>query len=224
MAAMTYGNIGAIEFIPIGLAQLIFFIFPVLIALTVAALGIESVTKAKFVCVLVAFSGLALMLINSANTLDWRGVAFALTAAISTAINAIVVSKYFRETSVFVTAFNFSLVALFVLAFIAIFIEEISLPNSAKGWGGAIAVGLLQTIGTPMYLYALAKIGALKTGMAANIQPLFAIFAAWFLFNEMLTLKQAIGGILVIVAITSLQYIDLRQLHPLKSENKSNGN
>ena len=75
-----------------------------------------------------------------------------------------------------------------------------------------------------MYLYALAKIGALKTGMAANIQPLFAIFAAWFLFNEMLTLKQAIGGILVIVAITSLQYIDLGQLHSLKPGNKSKKN
>ena len=33
MAAMTYGNIGAIEFIPIGLAQLIFFIFLVILTL-----------------------------------------------------------------------------------------------------------------------------------------------------------------------------------------------
>ena len=210
MAAMTYGNIGAIEFIPIGLAQLIFFTFPVIIALVVGFLGIESVTKIKLICVFAAFLGLTLMLVNATDNLDWRGVAFALTAAITTAINAIIVSKYFREVNAFVTAFNFSVVALFVLGLIGIFVEEPTLPESLKGWCGAIGVGLLQTIGTPMYLYALAKIGALKTGMAANIQPVFAIFAAWLLFNEILTLQQAIGGLLVLAAITSLQYIDLR--------------
>ena len=182
----------------------------------VSIMGIESVTRTKFACVLLAFLGLALMLLSSREVIDWRGVAFALTAAVSTAINAIVVSKYFREVSVFVTAFNFSLVGLFVLGFIALFVTEIALPNSIQGWAGAISVGLLQTIGTPMYLYALAKIGALKTGMAANIQPVFAIFAAWLLFNEMLTLKQALGGILVIVAITILQLVDLSRLSTSK--------
>ena len=97
MAAMTYGNIGAIEFISIGMAQLIFITFPVLIALIVTAFGLESVTKIKLTIVFTAFLGLMLMLINAPETLDWRGVAFALTASVSTAVNAILVAKYFRQ-------------------------------------------------------------------------------------------------------------------------------
>ena len=60
-----------------------------------------------------------------------------------------------------------------------------------------------------MYLYAIAQIGALKTGLGANIQPVFAILMAWILFGEILSLQQSIGGFLVILAITSLPYLDL---------------
>ena len=211
MAAMTYGNIGAIEFIPIGVAQLIFFTFPVLIALIVAALGLESVTKAKLSIVFLAFLGLMLMLLNISETLDWRGVTFALTASISTAINAVLVARYFRKINPFVTAFYFSAVALIVLSVIGIFIKEIVLPVTLPGWGGAVGVAVLQTIGTPMYLYAIAQIGALKTGMGANIQPVFAILAAWLLFGEILSFQQSIGGLLVLAAITSLPYLDLKK-------------
>lgn len=209
MAAMTYGNIGAIEFISIGMAQLIFFTFPVLIALMVAALGLEPVTKIKLTIVFTAFLGLVLMLINAPTSLDWRGVAFALTASVSTAVNAILVAKYFRQINPFLSAFYFSLVALFVLASIGILTKAVVLPTSVLGWGGAIGVAVLQTIGTPMYLYAIAQIGALKTGLGANIQPVFAILMAWILFGEVLSLQQSIGGLLVILAITSLPYLDL---------------
>ena len=209
MAAMTYGNIGAIEFISIGMAQLIFFTFPVLIALIVAALGLESVTKMKLTIVFVAFLGLMLMLINAPEKLDWRGVTFALIASISTAVNAVLVAKYFRQINPFLSAFYFSLMALFVLAGVGIVTKAVVLPNSALGWGGAIGVAVLQTVGTPMYLYAIAQVGALKTGMGANIQPVFAILMAWILFGEVLSLQQSIGGLLVLLSITSLPYLDL---------------
>ena len=150
-----------------------------------------------------------LMLINAPETLDWRGVAFALTASVTTAVNAILVAKYFRQINPFLSAFYFSLVALFVLASIGIVTEAVVLPTSVLGWGGAIGVAVLQTIGTPMYLYAIAQIGALKTGLGANIQPVFAILMAWILFGEVLSLQQSIGGLLVILAITSLPYLDL---------------
>ena len=86
-----------------------------------------------------------------------------------------------------------------------------ALPQTGSGWAGTIAVGVLQTIGTPMYLYAIARIGALKAGMATNIQPVAAIIQAWFLFNETLSAAQALGGIMVLGAIAFMQYADLRR-------------
>jgi DME family drug/metabolite transporter len=212
MAAMTYGNIGAVEFIPIGLAQLLFFTFPIIIAVLVIVLGMEQVRPAKLATLVLAFAGMALMLGASLGAVDWRGTAFALVAALATALNAILVVRHFRGTNVFVATLHFSVVGLVVLVAIAAFAAEVRLPHSASGWAGVVGVGVLQTAGTPMYLYAIGRVGALKAGMATNIQPVAAIALAWLLFGELLSPAQAAGGALVLVAIALMQWLDLRRL------------
>ncbi|MGR8946967.1 MAG: DMT family transporter [Gammaproteobacteria bacterium] len=215
MAIMTYGNIGAVEFIPIGLAALLFFTFPVMIALLVMIFRLEQVKPVKLAAVILAFIGLAIVLGVSVGTVDWRGPALSLSAAIACAINAVLFARYFRDINVFVTTFHFSVYALLTLGLIALVmthssIGETRLPLTLSGWLGALGVGVLQGIGTPMYLYAILKIGALKTGMVTNIQPLTSIAQAWAIFGEVLTIFQAFGGCLVLAAIAIMQWADLR--------------
>lgn len=217
MAFMTYGNIGAVEFISIGLASLLFFTFPILIAITVVALGYEQVQLGKIIAVVIAFAGLSVMLGVSVGAADWRGIIFSLVAATATAINAIIVMRHFRGVNIFVTTFNFSLVSLVVLLLIAMFVAEVRLPATLTGWGGVIGVGVLQTIGTPMYLYAISEIGALRVGMVTNIQPVSAIVVAWLIFGEVLSGLQMAGGLLVLIAIGAMQWLDLRRAEPLRN-------
>ncbi|MGB1885280.1 MAG: DMT family transporter [Gammaproteobacteria bacterium] len=212
MAIMTYGNIGAVEFISVGLTSLLFFTFPIIIAVLVTAFGMEHVRPAKLFTVIIAFVGLAIMLGASLGKVDGRGTTFALTAACATAVNAILVMKYFRETNVFVATLHFSFWGFFVLVLIASTIAEVRLPTTTTGWAGVLGVGVLQTIGTPMYLYAITRIGALKAGMATNIQPVVAIALAWILFGETLSVAQALGGGLVLTAVATMQWLDLRRL------------
>ena len=216
MALMTYGNIGAIEFVAIGLAQLLFFTFPIIIGVIVVMLGIERINRVKGAALVVAFIGTAIMLRVSVDAADWRGIALALLAAMSTAVNAILVARYFRGTSVFLATFHFSVDGLLVLLALSLTVGEVRLPATSSGWSGMLGVGILQTIGTPMYLYAIARIGALKTGMATNVQPVAAIALAWFLFGELLTPAQAAGGLLVLGSIAMMQWSDLRNAEPAK--------
>lgn len=216
MAAMTYGNIGAVEFISVGLASLLFFTFPIIIAVLVIALRIERVRPPKLAAIGLAFIGLAIMLGASLGNVDIRGTILSLVAAFATAINAILVVRYFRTTNVFVATLHFSLYGLFVLVCIACLFADVRLPQTASGWAGVFGVGVLQTIGTPMYLYAIARIGALKAGMATNVQPVAAIAEAWLLFGEVLTLPQAFGGVLVLAAIGIMQWLDLRRIGAIR--------
>ncbi|MGR8921078.1 MAG: DMT family transporter [Gammaproteobacteria bacterium] len=211
MALMTFGNIGAVEFISVGLTSLLFFTFPILIALLVVVLRMEQVRPAKLAAIGLAFSGLTLMLGASLGTADLRGIALALMAALATAVNAIVLVRHFRHTNVFVATLHFSLYGLVVLCLIAALFAEARLPLTASGWAGVVGVGVLQTIGTPMYLYAIARIGALKAGMATNVQPVAAIALAWLLFGELLSVAQAAGGAIVLGAVALMQWLDLRQ-------------
>jgi len=216
MAIMTYGNIGAVEFISIGLAALLFFTFPIMIAVIVLAFRIEKVNPIKLLAITVAFIGLAIVLNASISAVDWRGPALSLTAAAATAINAVLFARYFKTINVFITTFHFSVYALISLSLFALFmsytsIGEVRPPLTLSGWMGALGVGVLQGIGTPMYLYAILKIGALKTGMVTNIQPLTSVTEAWVIFDEVLSLVQALGGVLVIASIAVMQWADLRR-------------
>ena len=210
MALMTYGNIGAVEFISIGLTSLLFFTFPIIIAALVIALRIEKVRMAKLICILVAFFGIMIMLGSSLGSADLKGVVLALMAAVATAINAILIVRYFRQINVFVATFHFSIYGFVTLLLLGLSLQGFSCPTTLEGWVGTVGVGVLQTIGTPMYLFAIAKIGALKAGMATNIQPVAAITEAWILFGELLSLGQAFGGLTVLIAIAFMQWSDLR--------------
>lgn len=211
MAAMTWGNIGAIEFIAIGLAQLLFFTFPIIIAVLVIVLRLETVQPAKLVLIALAFAGMALMLGTSLGTVDWRGTALALMAAFATAANALVVMRWFRGVNVFVATVHFSLWGLVALVALGSTAVAVRMPDGNAGWIGAVGVGVLQTIGTPMYIYCIARIGALRTGMGTNVQPVAAIALAWLLFGELLTPEQAVGGAIVLGAIAAMQWTDLRR-------------
>ncbi|WP_416897274.1 MAG: DMT family transporter [Minwuia sp.] len=211
MSAMTYGNIGAVEFISVGLAALLFFTFPIIIAVIVTVLRIEPAHPVKLFAILLAFFGLAMMLGASVGDADWRGVVFSLVAAVCTAINGVLVARHFREVNAFVITFHFSWTALIVLVVIGIFFAEVRFPVTTGGWAGVAGVAVLQASAMPMYLYALSRIGALKAGMFTNVQPVVSIFEAWVLFDEVLGALQALGGALVLGSIGLMQWADVRR-------------
>ena len=211
MTGSTYGVIGAVEFISVGLTSLLFFTFPVIIAVVVMALRIEQFSASKLFAIVLAFIGLTAMLESSIGNVDWRGTAFALVAAVTTAVNTIVIAHYFQRISVLVLMLHLSIVTLIVLLLIAVAMGDVRLPNEPSGWGGVFGVSVFHAMGMPMFYAAVARIGALKASMAINVQPVTSIFEAWVVFDEVLSILQAVGGTLVLASIALMQWIDLRK-------------
>jgi DME family drug/metabolite transporter len=58
----------------------------------------------------------------------------------------------------------------------------------------------------PLYFLALAYIGAMKSAMFTNAQPLVSISAAYLLFGEIMTPIQLLGGGLVLAGIWLMQF------------------
>lgn len=211
MSIMTYGNIGAVEFISVGLTALLFFTFPIIIAVIVTVLRIEPSSPVKLFAILFAFFGLILMLGSSLGDADWRGVGLALAAAFCTAVNGVLTARYFGKINAFVMTFHFSWTALIMIVLIGLFFAEVRMPTTSGGWAGVAGVAVLQASAMPMYLYALSRIGALKAGMFTNVQPVTSIFEAWWWFDEVLGALQALGGALVLGAIGLMQWADVRR-------------
>ncbi|MBT7759470.1 MAG: DMT family transporter, partial [Rhodospirillaceae bacterium] len=87
-AMMFYGHVGAVEFISVGLAVLLFFTYPPMIAVLNILVVRERVTLPNLIAISAAFLGLALMLGVSLDAVDLRGVALALGAGVAAAWNA----------------------------------------------------------------------------------------------------------------------------------------
>ena len=210
MAMGFYGNVGAVEFISIGLTALLFFTFPPLIGVIQAVLDRSWPALAKVAALATAFAGLATMLGASLGASDPRGVALVLGAAIAVALNSVGIVRMVGHINPVVAMFHMAVTAAVALPVLALATGSVQLPVSGTGWAGMLAVIALQCMSLPLYFVAVARIGALKTAMLANLQPVTSIFSARVLFGELLGAAQLVGGAMVLAGVMLLQWHDGR--------------
>ncbi|MCA8930234.1 MAG: DMT family transporter [Alphaproteobacteria bacterium] len=211
MAVMFYGNIAAVQFIPIGLAALLFFTFPPLIALGEAALARRWPGGVQVASVLIAFVGLALMLGVSFETAHPLGVALSLSASIATTVNVIGSARVLPKGDRWVMFWHMAVVAALCLIAVAVARDAVVLPTAPVGWAGMIGVALLQASSIPLFYVAIHHIGPAKSAMLTNLQPVVSIVAAFLLFGELLTPLQSAGAALVLGGIVLMQASEVRR-------------
>lgn len=210
MAMGFYGNVGAVEYISIGLTALLFFTFPPLIGVIQAVLDRTWPDVAKVAALATAFAGLATMLGASLGESDPRGVALVLGAAIAVALNSVGIVRLVGHISPLVAMFHMAVTSAVALPVLALATGSVQLPISGTGWAGMFGVVALQCVSLPLYFIAITRIGALKTAMLSNIQPVTSIVAARVLFGELLGAAQLVGGAMVLAGVMLMQWHDGR--------------
>jgi DME family drug/metabolite transporter len=199
-----YGNIGSVQYISVGLAALLFFTFPPMIAAMSFALG-ERASPRKLAAVAVAFVGLLLMLGLSPGDLDGRGVGLALLAAVATAVNSVWLQRSVARQDPMVVTFWMMISAAAILAVAAAASGDVQWPTAPMGWWGMAGVVFFQSTCIPIWFLAIPRIGALRSGVVSNVQPVVSIVAAWAMFGELLTPVQFLGGLLVLGGVLLMQ-------------------
>lgn len=208
---MFFGNIGAVQYIPVGLAALLFFVYPPLVAVIIAVLDRRRMGVFKAFALAISFFGLALMLGVDLGLHDWRGIVIALAAGVGCAINAVWISRVMKGVDVLVMTFHMTVVACVLLVAMSAASGGLTLPTSNGGWAGAIAVVLFQGCSIPFFYAAIPRIGPEKTAMLNNLQPVSSIAIAYFLFSEALSSLQFLGGAMVIGGILLMQWYESRR-------------
>jgi drug/metabolite transporter (DMT)-like permease len=199
-----YGNIASVQYISVGLSALLFFTFPPMIALVSFALG-ERASLRKIGAVATSFAGLVLMLGLSAGELDGRGVALALLAAGATTANSILLQRTLKDQDGMVATFWMVVVAAAILVAAALGSGELQWPTAPMGWWGMAGVVFFQATCIPLWFLAIPRVGALRSGVVSNVQPVVSIVAAWLMFGEVLTPVQFAGGALVLGGVLLMQ-------------------
>jgi drug/metabolite transporter (DMT)-like permease len=202
LAAQGLGYLGSVAFIPVGLAAVIFFTWPIMVALIDPLFGGPKLRAIDGIAFLIAFGGLALAIGPSLETLDPRGIALALLGAVGLASFLMFSRKALASTpSMTVTLYaNFGAVALCALA-APIFFDGIAFPTAGSGQIAMAAVCGFYTLALLLQFAALKVASAPTIAILFNLEPVISILVAALLLGEVLTTDQYIGGGLVVAGL-----------------------
>jgi drug/metabolite transporter (DMT)-like permease len=200
-AFMIYGFIGAVAYVPISVAVLVFFTHPILVAAIVHWQGGERLTPRKLGLAVVVLLGLVLALGPVAQSLDRGGVALAALAAV--AISGMILSSARAQAHATTSQVNLAVTALTSVVFAAITTAAgaWALPSNAVGWIGIAAAGLGIGVGFLTFFAAFRYVGAVRATMLTNVEPLLSILIAALILGERLEASRWAGVAVVIGAL-----------------------
>ncbi len=200
MAVTNICYLGAVSLIPVGLAALLFYTFPLMVAAGRWGRdgGAARPSAAAFV---VAFAGLALALGPSLGDLDWRGIVLALMAAAGTWLVFHSGARAVQHMDSMTLSLFSNLGSLPIVAAAIFFMGGLAVPAGAGAWAGFVGTGAFFAVAILAMFVAIRMAGETSSALLMNLEPLVSIAAAAVLLGERLTPLQYLGAALVLAAL-----------------------
>jgi len=200
----------SIAFIPVGLAALLFYTFPLMVALGDRFIDGVAIGAPRAIAFTAAFTGIALAIGPSFELLDWRGIALALLAALANMLAFRAAARALRLSSSVVVSFFGNVFAVPFLGLALIFLGGLQTPDTLIGWSALASVGVCYTVAMLLHFAGIGLIGTTHASLIYNLEPLFSIAAAALLLGERLTPLQYVGGAIVVTALIASDLVSTR--------------
>ncbi len=211
----------AIHRLPVGIALLIQYLAPLLVALFARYVLEEPVRRRIWVALALALAGLAVIVQpwGDARALDAIGVAAALGGAAAYALYILMAERGLRRRDpVSLSCYGFLFAAVFWLAvqplwrFPARRLDDgVSLLGNLASvelpvWLLVVFVVVIGTIVTfGLVVAALGHVSATRVGIVAMLEPVAGALVAWAWLGEALAAAQLAGGAIVLLGIALAQ-------------------
>ncbi len=209
--AVGVSYISSVAFIPVTVAVVIFYTYPILIVLASPMVDGGGRRPELLGVAFVAFVGVACVVGPAFEALDWRGVALAGAAAIATTIQFFAGTRT-RRTSTFAKAFWINLMVVPASAAIGLVFGALA-PPALLAEAPVVMVLVVATfmIAFLLQLAALIRASAVVIGLAFCAEPLVASLSSAIFLGERIGPLQFLGGGLVIGAIAANVLIENRR-------------
>lgn len=194
--------LSAIAFVPVGIAVVIFYTFPLIILLASPFIDRRRPTLPQFAAFVLAFAGLLLAIGPQWSTLDPRGLVLAAIASLACACQVFVGARMGGRLDPLTFAFSSQMV---IVPF-ALLIAWIA--------GGPASPAVLSAAAVPLAMIVLTYVGAFvlqlramrlappsAVGLVFTLEPVIAIVTAAALLGERLVPHQYMGAALVLAGL-----------------------
>lgn len=207
--------LSSVAFIPVSVAAVIFYTYPVLIVLLEPLLTPAPFRGDRLVVALVAFVGIALVVGPDLHGLDLRGLILAGLASLAAAAQFFAAADCARIATMPKLFWSHVVILPVTLAIVAL--TGSFLPPQAFLLA-PIAVAVTYggyLIGFVLQILALARIAPGPAGLAFCAEPIFAVVIAAVILGERLGALQYAGGALVIAALVINVILEQTRRHPV---------
>ena len=204
-AAQLYGFLGAITYLPVNMAILIYFLHPLMIGVVAMSAGRETASPLRLGALITALVGLALAVGFSVGGLSLLGVVLASLAAVMVAVIITASAVAMRDSDSLAVTSYMMLSAALCLSVFSLVRGDLKLPATEEGWLGFGGVALSHTIGTLVFFSAIPLLGAVRAAMITNLEPVLGIVFAMLILGERMSPVQGTGIALVIASIFAME-------------------
>jgi drug/metabolite transporter (DMT)-like permease len=205
-----FGLLQAIALLPVSIAILAYFVYPLLTGLAGAATGVDRVGWRALAAAGAAFIGLAMMLGFHLEALAPIGLACAFIAAIARVVTLLLTRAYLNRADARLTTW-YSMVPSTVVYLLAVaVVRSWTIPATTIGWGAFLGVTVTTTLSTLLIYISTARIGPFRTALLMNLEPLLTTLFSILLLGETLTMAQAAGAALMIASLVAFQVMRTR--------------
>lgn len=204
-ACASYGYMTSVRHIPVPVASLVFFTFPLMVGPLAHLIGDERLTIRRVVALAVGFAGIALVLEGGVDHAEPLGLTLAFGAGTCVAVSFQVSRRLTTEIpAALLTATVASACAVGCGLLLAVH-GELDLPATARGWAGVLGNAIGYTVGLSCLFEAIRRLGAVRTAIAGNLEPVVSVAFAAIVLNETLSGAQLAGGAVVLAGIALAQ-------------------
>lgn len=191
----------ALAIIPVSIAILIFYTYPLLTSIASWVTGTERFSLRVAITLVIAFCGLALALQVKGGPLNGTGLAYAFAGSFGWAALMYLTGRVFRGGDSRPRTLHMMVSAgtLFLLA--CVVTGDVAFPATQKGWVGFVSVPFVYSIAIIGTMAAVSAIGAMKTSFYMNFEPVATILFSALILQQFMTVTQLAGAGLVVVAL-----------------------
>lgn len=205
MGVGSYGLLGAIEVLPVSLAVVIFYTYPILVAITGWLTGREVFRLRFAMALLVAFAGVVLALdIVDANP-DPLGVALAFMAAVMIATMYTLNDRVRADGNPQPITLHMLATTCVGYGVACIWSGDFALPHTFMSWVGFIAAPFFYTLSVSILFAVIAMIGPVRTALVLNVEPVASVILGYLLLSQRLSALQLTGVALVVGTVVWIE-------------------
>ena len=205
MGVGSYGLLAAIEVLPVGLAVVIFYTYPILVAITGWTTGRE-VFRLPFAMALgVAFMGVILALDIFGARPNPVGVALAFMAAVMIAAMYTLNDRVRADSDPQPITLHMLATTLVGYTVACAWTGDFALPHTFTAWVAFIAAPFFYTLSVSFLFVIISIIGPVRTALVMNVEPVASVLFGYLLLSQRLNGLQLIGIALVVGTVVWIE-------------------